>query len=268
MDADFIFYKSSSPGGDLISFLAGVKQMHKSIGKKGLLYQRLNMIGQGYYGAIHPYVDNEGNYVTMNEAVFNMMRPLLLSQNYIQDFLVWKGEKFDFDFDLIRRERFTNQPKGSLNRYFMYVFPQMTCDLSEPWLDVGERKNTGKVIINFTQRYRSPIINYYFLKQYEKDLVFAGLPHEREIFCNEWDLDIPLLVVNDFLELAKEINNCRFFLGNQSMCFQIAEALKVPRVLETFELIPNVIPVGENAFDFYHQEAAQFSISKLYNAKN
>lgn len=260
-----VFYKTSSPSGDLISFLAGVKKIYEDTGKKGVIYQRLNMQGYGYPGAVHPYTDESGFFVTMNKKAFEMLRPLLIYQEYIRDFIVWEGQEFLFDFDLVRRETFTNQPRGSLNRYFMYVFPQMACDLSLPWLDVGKREHSGKIIINFTERYRTPLIAYFFLKKYENDLVFAGLPHERDLFCSEWGLDVPLLEVQDFLELARHINNCKFFLGNQSMCFQIAEALKVPRILEIFELIPNVIPVGEGAHDFYNQRALEFIFEKLYN---
>ena len=39
------------------------------------------------------------------------------------------------------------------------------------------------------------------------------------------------------------------------MCFpySVAEALKVPRLLEASPDFPCVIPSGQNAFDFFHQ---------------
>jgi hypothetical protein len=91
----------------------------------------------------------------------------------------------------------------------------------------------GKVIINFTERYRNTMIDYNFLKHYAPDLIFAGTEREHWLFCNQWGLgSVPRLVVKDFLELAYAIKNCRFLLGNQSMNWNLAEAMKTPRLLE------------------------------------
>ena len=262
---DFIKYKSSSPAGDLISFLAGIKQMYHDTGKKGIIYQRLNMVGIGYSDSIHPYSNSEGEPVCMTKEVFDMLSPLILSQEYIEGFLVYTGEEVDFDFDLIRLERYTGQPNTSLSRWYSYVFPQMSSDLSLPSIELHGGELNNKVVINFTQRYRNHIIDYTFLREHENKIVFAGLKKERDLFCEHWGLNIPLLEVNDFLELAKVIKNSHFFMGNASMCFQIAEALKVPRILETFPRMPNVIPTGKMAYDFYAQSAVQYFFNKLLN---
>lgn len=268
----FIRYKTSSPAGDLISYLAGVKEMHAHTGQKGIIYQRINMPGVGYADSIHPFQNEEGAPVCMPEMMFKMLRPLICVQPYIEDYRIWKGEEVDFDFDLIRQERYTNQPKGSLNRWYGYIFPEMQTDLSLSWLDYGitqysykELTLPAKIIINFTQRYRNHIVTYHWLKPFQDRIVFAGLLKERDIFCREWDIDIPLLQCDNFLQLANEMVKAKFFMGNQSMCFQIAEGLKIPRILETFPLMPNVIPIGENAHDFYHQNAAQYFFHKLLN---
>lgn len=263
---NIIKYLTSSPSGDIISFLSGIREMWVKTGKKGILYQRLNMPGVGYQDSIHPFINESGTPVCMPQKMFDMLRPLVCSQEYIEDFLVFNGEEVDCSFDLIRQERFTNQPKGSLNRWPGYVFPEMQTDLSKPWINlpsvVGSAV-TGKVIINFTERYRNHIIHYHWLKPYQDKLIFAGLQKERDLFCSEWDIDIPLLQVDNFLQLAHHMKQAKFFMGNASMCFQIAEAMKIPRVLETFPLMPNVIPIGNDAYDFYHQTAVQYFFQKL-----
>lgn len=259
-----IKYKSSSPAGDLISMLPGIKQMYETTGRKALIYQRLGMQGVGMPNAIHPFQNDHGEEVCFNDYMFDMMRPLLLAQPYVEDFMVYSGEAVDVDFDLIRMERFTNQPLGSINRWPFYVFPEMNCDLSVPWLHVPPQ-TTLKVIINFTQRYRNYFLTYYFLKPHQDRIVFAGLGKERDAFCKQWGLDIPLLEVDHFWDLAQKIKGCNFFIGNQSMCFQLAEAMKIPRMLEVFQLMPNVIPHGKNAYDYYHQQAAEFYFNKLLN---
>jgi len=259
--------KTSSPAGDLISFLAGMKKMYEETGRKILVYQRLNMPGAGTHDSIHPFKNEFDEPICMSEYMFDNLKRLITSQDYIEDFLVYKGEEVDIDFDLIRQERYTNQPRGSLNRWFNYVFPQMASDLSKPYLNVKARKN-DKIIINFTQRYRNHLINYFFLKNHQENIVFAGLQKERDLFCKTWDIDVPLLQVDNFYELAAWIKGCQFFLGNQSFCFQLAEAMKAPRILEIFPMMPNCIPVGPNGYDFYHQGSLDYYFSKLITSPN
>src|SRR6185312_10478027 len=129
----FVTCKTSSPCGDLISFLAGLRQIWMDTGKKAIIYQALNVIGGSYIGAEQPYEDEKGNPVCFNQYTFDMIKPLILSQEYVEDFLEFEGQEIEFDFDLLRQGRFTNQPLGSLNRYPGYVFPQMITDLSKIW---------------------------------------------------------------------------------------------------------------------------------------
>jgi len=261
-----ITYKTSSPAGDFISFLAGVKKMYNDTGRKGVIYHRLNMIGGSYDGSIHPYENENQEPLCFTQYAFEMMKPLVLSQEYIEDYLVFSGQPFEVDFDRVRMEVFTNQPLGSLNRWFNYVFPQMASDLSKSWVNIQDgivNNFQDKIVINFTQRHRNTFVNYFFLKEHESKIIFAGLQKERDSFCKEWNLDIPLLQVDNFYELAKAIKSCKFFMGNQSFCFQLAESLKTPRILEIFPRMPNVIPVGENGFDAYHTDAFIYYFNKL-----
>lgn len=266
--SDFVRYKTSSPAGDLISFLPGIRQIYRESGRRAIIYQRLDMVGGGYVGALHPFSNELGEPVCMPKIMFDMLRPLLLSQEYIEDFIIYTGQPIDTDMDKIRMEIFTNQPKGSLNRWPAYAFPNMATDLSEAWIElppIYKPIHSDNIIINHTDRYRNYSLNYFFLKKYESNIIFAGLTAERDMFCKEWKLDVPRLEVNDFFELAHEINACKFFAGCQSFCFQLAEAMKVPRVLETYPLMPNVIPIGKNAFDYYHQQSCEYYFEKLMN---
>tara|TARA_R110000868_G_scaffold355201_2_gene616617 strand:- start:6285 stop:7073 length:789 start_codon:yes stop_codon:yes gene_type:complete len=259
---DFFRFKTSSPAGDLISFLAGMKQVYEDTGRKAIVYQRLGMVGLSHENSIHPFGNEQNEPIAMNKYMFDMLRPLLISQEYVEDFVGYDGQEFEFDLDMIRRERFCNQPHGSLNRWFFYVFPQMACDLSKKWLDIVPTAH-DKIIINFTQRHRNYLITYFFLKNYQDRIIFAGLKEERDLFCNQWGLDIPHLEVTNFLELTQKIAGCKFYMGCQSFCFQLAEATKTPRILEIFPMMPNVIPVGDKAYDFYTQTDVEYRFEKL-----
>ncbi len=264
---DFIKFKTSSPAGDLISYLPGIREIYKENGKKAIIYQRLNMVGGGYIGSEHPFGNEFDEPVCMPNLMFDMLRPLLLSQEYVEDFIIYSGQETDVDLDKIRMEIFTNQPKGNLRNWPEFAFPDMANDLSEKslFLPEVENKYAGRILINFTLRYRNFTATYFFLKKHEEQLLFAGLPEERDYFCKQWNLNIELLVVKDFLELAKVVEQCKFFLGNQSFCFQLAESLKVPRILEIFPMMPNVIPVGKQAYSFYHNGGLQYYFNKLIN---
>lgn len=263
---EFVKYKTGSPSGDLISFLSGIRQIWKDKGKKGIIYHRLNMVGGSYEGANHPYENSEKQPICFNEYAFGMMYPLLMSQEYIQDYLVFDGQQHEIDLDKIRMEVFTNQPRGSLNRWPSHPFPEMATNLADKWLNIpSDGLYKDKIIINFTERHRNSFVNYFFLKKYQDQILFAGLKKERDLFCAEFDLDIPLLAVDNFYELAKVINSCKFLLSNQSFVFQLGEALKIPRILELFPIMPNVVPIGEDAYDFYHQGELEYYFNKLIN---
>ena len=274
MEETIVKFKQSANVGDLISMLPGIRQFTIEVKRKAVIYQRLNVVGVGTADSVHPFKNEMEQPVCMNKYMFDMVRPLILEQDYIEDFLVFTGGEVDVDLDKIRLENFTNQPKGQINRWPFYVFPQMSCDLSKAWLkfpfpiiecqtNFGSRILAETIIINFTVRYRQTMVHYFFLKEHESKIVFAGLESEYELFKKDYALNIPLLIIKDFSELARVISNCKFFIGNQSMAFQIAEGLKHPRLLEIFPGMPNVIPIGENAYDAYHQGAIEYYFNKL-----
>lgn len=275
-----ITFRHSKPAGDLLAALAGIKKVCEDTDSKAIIVQRLGFKGIGFLGAIHPFQDEQGDTITMNKYMFDMLRPLIVAQDYIEDFIVYEGQEIDYDLDKSIQETFTNQPKGSLNRWLFYVYPQMSCDLSKAWItaDLLERNYENiefekksfiyyhdKIVITQTDRYKNHVINYFFLKKYEQHIVFSGLPNEHENFCKQWGLNVPLLEVNNFLELAVILKSCKFLLSNATMIFQIAEGLKIPRLLEICPMMPNVIPISENSYDFYHQSHCEFLFEKLFN---
>lgn len=253
--------------GDIISSLPAVRQYSKLTGQKINYYIFINRKGAYYQGATHPTLDDGGNMVMMNQKMTDFLVPLLKSQSYIGDAKVWEGEPIDVDLNKFR-EMQINTAVGQIQRWYFYVFPNLACDLSGEYIELPETDMDiakGKIIVNRTERYHNELISYFFLKKYEKELIFAGTPKEHELFCKEWRLDIPYLQVNDFLEYAQAIKQSRFYLGNQSMGFQIAEGIKHPRILEVCQFAPNVIPCGENAFDFQVQVGVEYYVDYLYN---
>jgi hypothetical protein len=267
---DVITVKYAFNSGDLISSMCGFKKLYEDTKKKIKLYQYIDFPAFYYDGCIHPVKDDKGENVTMNMKQWQMLKPLLEVQDYIYSVEIFKGESVDIDLVETRDRRSITMPYGDLHYWNFFHTPEMQCDLSEKWIEIygynypaliAETK--GKIVINRTQRYFNPYINYYFLKKYESELLFAGTQEERDIFCQQYDLNIPLLQVDDFLVLAHVIYNAKFFIGNQSMCWHIADAMKVPRILEHCPQFPNTYPTGANGYAFLYQKGLELYFNNL-----
>jgi len=265
-----ISYLHNCNAGDLTGALAGMRQIYRDFGKKAVIYQVLDLPGQYYEGAVHTVRDEKGTQVTMNKRIFDMLRPMLLAQDYIEDFIVYNPDqaiKIEVDLTVIRDRVNVNIPYGALPSWTLLAYPPMACDLSEPWVETPGLKVIHKsyVLINRTQRYLNPDISYTFLKAFQEELLFVGTEAEHQLFCKQFKLDFPRLQVDNFLELAEVMKMCRFFIGNQSFPWNLANAMGIPRVLEMCSFAPNCEPfVGKDSYGFLHQVPLEYFFDKLH----
>lgn len=283
-----ISYLHNCNAGDLIGAMAGMREIYRKYGKKAIVYQQIDIPGHYMQGLVHSVKDDNGVQVTMNQKMFDMLRPLLLSQYYVQDFLVYAGQKIEINLTEIREalvaddihpenppkltppKRFVNIPNGALPGWTMLAYPPMACDLSEPWIEVkdGDMVIEDLIMINRTERYRCPKMDYSFLKKYEKELLFTGTETEHLKFCQEFGLNFPRLQVDDFLEGAQVLKKCRFFVGNQSFPWNLANAMGIPRILEMFVFAPNCQPfIGKDNYGSYRPDHLEYYVDMLYNRK-
>lgn len=258
-------FSHSGNSGDIIASLPALFRYHELTGIKPNLYLVQDRPAYYYEGAVHPVKDKEGQNVSMNEEMVTKIIPLLQSQPYLD--VVKKHEEEEIHVDLCEiRNTFVNMPYGSISRWYFYTMPDLACDLSKPYLFIPETEKDygkGKIIISRSERYQNTSIDYSFLKKYEDDLLFVGTMREYNNFCMGFDLEIPKLAVDNFLQLAQAIKQSRFHISNQTFTFQISEMLKKPRVAELCSYAPNVIPVGEDAYDFYAQQAIEYYVDYL-----
>lgn len=271
---DFVTVKHRYNAGDILVILPGLQNIYSQTGKKSIIYQQLDFPAFYYDGAYSPTRDKEGQQVCMNEEMWDNLYPLLMSQPYIEDFRIWKGEKVDFNIDETRDSRFIPMPAGLLHYYAFSKFPELSCDLSLEWIDARlehvsfdfARKWEGKIMVNRTHRYTNPYISYHFLKEYQDSLLFIGTESEHQLFCSQFDLEINHQRVDNFLQLARIIKCSKGFLGGQSFCWHLADAMKVPRILELCAAFPNTFPTGRNGHAFYHQQALEYHFKKLIDS--
>lgn len=260
-------FKHMANSGDLIACMAAMKKYNELTGNNIIVCQQLNVKANYPSGATHPVMDEKGIMVCMSAKMLGMIEPLLLSQEYIEDVEVYVGQKVDFDIDEIRQKTFVNLPYMAIQQWIMMAYPDLGTDLSNPWIDVPPIEGfENKIIVNFTDRYRNYVINYFFLKEYQEHLIFAGAKTEHENFCKEWNLEMPYLEADNFYDLARIVKSCKFLLANQSMMWNLAEAMKSPRILEMCSSAPNCQPfIGKDSYGFFHQVSVEYYVKYMFN---
>lgn len=288
----FTPFKFSILPGDLINALAGVKASCERMDTKAMIYLGLNI----EWRMLPEISEGRESTITLTEKTMEMLRPLLMTQPYIagvesleeklpdiyhgwcktfqtQNDFRTASEYYSKPQEIIDLDKHhvmpIGMPYGNIYRWQFYCYPDMACNLSMPWLEIGPSLGVhpSTIIVNRTLRSRNTSIDYSFLKQYQDRLLFVGLESEWLKFKEETLIDLPLFTAKDFLELAQVIASCSFFVGNQSLCYSIAEALKVPRILEICPYLPNVIPCGENAYDFYFNSCFEYYVERLAKRK-
>lgn len=248
----------SGNAGDIIYALPTVRELANITGKPVNFFLKINqplILGSGYQ---HPL----GN-VMLNVEMANNIIVLLQNQPYINHVEIYDNQNIDLDLDNFRDSPLMLD-RGNIARWYFYVTGIYT-NLALPWISVEPNQDFKEhIVVARSSRYRNPIINYKFLEQYDK-VSFVGVKSEYEDM-RKTVKNIQYIEVNNFLDLAKIIKGCKFFIGNQSFPFSIAEGLKKERILETFYEAPNVIPEGENGYDIYFQQHFEMVVKMLNKA--
>ena len=203
-------------------------------------------------GMRHP-----NGHLMMPQQAFDFLSPLLAAQPYIGSVHYLPAEQIppSFRLDFFR---YTNiNFKAGNEADWLRKYTGVPSNSHLPWLDADANLTDSPVICTFTTRYRNLSIDYSVLNNVE-NLCFLGMEHEFELFKSMYGLtNIRRLPVKTALEAAQAIKSARFYIGNQTMLFAIAEGLKVPRALETFEPITTVLPTGFGANDYVNNTAFQ-----------
>ncbi len=251
--------KISLPLGDIFYCCAGIKHVAAVLDTKVDLFIGIDVQMR--------FLD--GIRSALTAASYQMAKPLLEAQPWCNSVQIYDGQEVDRDLDRTQIDPEINipvMPYGSIIRYPYYLFPDMVSDTSKPWIEtdtyIFNYEIKDMMVVNRTARYRNDGIDYKILKPYEDRLLFVGLPGEFTRFSQETGLNIVHFPVLNFHDLARVLQQCRVFLGNQSMCFALAEAMKTPRILEVCHYCPNVIPEGPNGEDFVWQYAMEHYVKK------
>ena len=177
---------------------------------------------------------------------------LLKKQPYIVDVIEYDGGRpsvnlNDFRAIMGRALRRGEGRQKSLVDWQLEAHGVPFSEKNTPWITVEPRK-VAPVVINRTGAGRDPRYTYQnpafpwhkVWKKYADKAVFVGLPEEHELFCCTCG-QIPHEKTKDLHEAAQVIAGADLFIGNQSACCWIAQAMHKPLVQEVWLQGPNSI---------------------------
>lgn len=177
--------------------------------------------------------------------------PLLEKQTYLNEIAIQTDQKIDYDLShhydywvdwTFKRGRIENWQGNNTEVYALVCGLDIEKYRKEllvyPWLDpVDPIKIPGKpIVLNKTPRHTvreklgmdpfNEQYDYWIKNEYLEDMaVFVGLEEEHNNFCELYKCNIQYQPVSDMLELARIIQGCEQFIGNQSMPLSIAIGL-------------------------------------------
>lgn len=209
--------------GDIIHGLA----VMKGLGRVRLIYRDTNHLCKRIEERIH------------------LIEPLLRTQPYIVGVEKYENQPIHWDASQFRSCYMRTQSLAA--SHIMHYrgnkhLPPQQIDLREPWL-LGIQPApaaAGRVVINRSARYHTGFRWDLVRHTYGDALLFIGLPDEHAAFCDRFG-PVEYRPTTDLLAAARLIAGSRLFIGNQSVCLAMAEAMKHARIAEVCPYKPDVI---------------------------
>ncbi|GAB3938294.1 hypothetical protein [Mucilaginibacter myungsuensis] len=235
----------SGNAGDIIYALPTIKR----------IYQETNvpinfLLKLGRPMNLSNYSEHSMGNVMLNQKTADLIKPLIEGQSYINSCRVYNNEVIHIDLDFFR-SGLVPQNRGNIARWCSYI-TGASPKLYEPWLTVEpDASYKDTIVLARSARYQNQNIDHSILAKHK--LVFLGVESEYKAMKKLLP-DLQWQPVDDFLHMARIIAGSKFFIGNQSFPYSIAEGLKTPRLLEVSYEVINVVPEGPNGYDFLFQE--------------
>jgi len=240
--------------GDVINALLVIKEISKN--KKCNYYVEANKhLPPSVMDRSHP----SGKFFLTDKSV-DMLLPLLKKQKYLNIVEKYNNQQIDVNLNFVRNLPL-NSNLDSVRWYFHLT--GIHSDMENEFVEADPNKNfENNIVIIRSARRKNQLINYKFLNKYE-NILFIGLEEEYLELKKEVN-NLTFHHCKDFLEMAQIIKSCKLFIGNLSLGYALAEAMKVPRLLEAGPNFPLQSPNGKNGYDFYFQQHFEKLFEKIY----
>ena len=139
----------------------------------------------------------------------------------------------------------------------------VTVDLTKEWLFNIDPLKEAEIIVNRSRHYHDrKEIDYSLLRDYKDKILFIGKGDEYRSFRRYFVPEVKHRPCKDGLEIARLIKGSKLFIGNQSFCFSLAEAMKHPRALEICYTYDNCRPSGNNWYITLTKDIINTCLSK------
>ena len=240
--------------GDLINSLPTIKEISKQ-SKCNLFVNLEKEIDKEDAVDKHP-----SKKFYLSSKSYDKLIPLLKVQSYLSNVSLYKEQPIDVNLDFFR-DLPINFNVDSVRWYFHLT--GINTDLSVPYLtNIGQNDDfKNNIVIMRSLRRQNKDINFNFLEKYE-NVLFIGLYNEY-LDLKKQISNLKFYDCKNFLEMAEIINSSKLFIGNLSFGYTIAEALKKPRLLESFLNFPLVYPNGAEGYEFYFQTHFEKFVKKI-----
>jgi hypothetical protein len=173
---------------------------------------------------------------------------------------IWRGEKIDVNFNLMRNVSL-NMSGPDLRLWYCYAFG-LSVDISKPWLNMKFTKDYD-IVVARSPRYRNKDMSYGFLQQKKLKVGFVGLPDEAYEFT-QYVPNAEYIKTENLKEVAQVIASSRVFIANQTSAFWIGEAMGHPkRIVEVFMTAPNCVIQTSVGHHCYRQDHFERAVDEL-----
>ena len=245
-------FKHSGNAGDIIYSLNAIRSACELHDMNAVLFLKLDEPIE-----LHPQFKHPLGGVMLNKYMFDNLNPLLLELDFIYDVLPYTNQKVDYDLDQFRKTGF-NLGAGDIKKWYLYAYPELQKFWVEDHFFVSQIRYDNYIVVNRSERYNNGQLDYSILNKVELPIYFVGTDTEFNLMKSKvWDLKH--YKVKDFLELKDFISASKLFIGNQSMCFAIAEQTGCNRLLEVYFSCPNVITKG---YEMFNQEGFEYALKE------
>lgn len=245
-------FKHSGARGDIIYSLPTIKALLKANNCES--------------ANLYISTDESGVYVgkPMSLDDISDMAELLVTQEYIKNVYHYNGQKIDFDLDDFRKiinGEETKDSDGHLASIHLVSF-DVDYDLSLPWIDNTnfDKVSLAEIAICRSSRYHD-FFPWDVLSEYLDKCIFIGYEEEHEAFVKETGMPVKYHKPSSIMNIAEIISGAKLFIGNQSFPYSIAEAMKIPRVLEVCSNCPNCNPKDERGHITLNKEIIESALS-------
>jgi hypothetical protein len=144
--------------------------------------------------------------------------PLIRSQPYISS---CRSSEEEVDYDMCNFRIFhgstTTLVAAQMTFYHSLSGKFPLVEGRDPWLEIeSDDSLAGKIVVARSPRYHNDRFQWKKIVDHYGDRIrFIGLEKEYRDFCGEFG-EVERLETKDFLEVAKAIQSCDLFIGNQS----------------------------------------------------